>query len=161
MKCSDWISNPLIIYCRDSNGSTSKDSWCLLKVYQIFLQKLKIGNTRSDVNRWDLPDEFILNGESLTSKTSITEKNENIKTVKFYRTHKEDLSEISQLSIQTLLIIYSKPTLHLSPMAPSVPTSHATTSQSIRQNKSTKWSPQKKHKEKNHKHQDENWHKIG
>ena len=33
-------------------------------------------NTRSNVNQWDLPDEFLLNGESLTGKTSIIEKYE-------------------------------------------------------------------------------------
>ena len=80
MKCSDWISNPLIIYCRDL--ITSKGNWCLLKVYQIFLQKLKIGNTRSDVNQWDLHDAFLLNGER-----SIIEKYENTETVKLERTH--------------------------------------------------------------------------
>ena len=68
MKCSDWISKPLMICCRDSNLITSKNNSCLEKFYQIFLQKLKIENTRSDVDQWDLPDEFLLNGESLTSK---------------------------------------------------------------------------------------------
>ena len=68
MKCSDWISKPLMIYCRDSNLITSKNNSCLEKIYQIFLQKLKIENTRSDVDQGDLPDEFLLNGESLTSK---------------------------------------------------------------------------------------------
>ena len=43
----------------------------MVKVSQICLQKLKIGNTRSDVNQWDLPDEFLLNGESLTNKANI------------------------------------------------------------------------------------------
>ena len=33
-------------------------------------------NTRSNVNQWNLPDEFLLNGESLTGKTSIIEKYE-------------------------------------------------------------------------------------
>ena len=75
---------------------TSRGSWCLLKVYQVILEKLKIGNTRSAVNQWDLPDEFILNGESLINKTKIIVKFENMKTVKLDR--QEDLSEISQLS---------------------------------------------------------------
>ena len=87
MKCSDWISNPLMVYCWGSNLITSKDSWCLQKVYQIFLQKLKIGNTRSDVKQWYLPDEFRLSGESLTNKISITVKYENTKTVNLGRTH--------------------------------------------------------------------------
>ena len=97
MKCSDWISNPSMIYCRDSNLITSKGNWCLVKVHRIFLQKLKIGNTRSDVTQWDLPDEFLLNGESLTNKTGIIEKYENMKTLKLDRTYQEDLSEIPQL----------------------------------------------------------------
>ena len=73
MRCSDWISKPLIIYCRDKNLITSKNNWCLVKVYQIFLQKLEIGNTRSDVNQWDLPDEFLICRESLTKKANIIE----------------------------------------------------------------------------------------
>ena len=73
MKCSDWISKPLMIYCWDSNLITSKNNWCLVNVYQIFLQKLKTGNTRSDVNQWDVPGEFLLNGESLTNKANIIE----------------------------------------------------------------------------------------
>ena len=87
MKCSDWISNSLMVYCWGSNLITSKDSWCLQKVYQIFLQILKIGNTRSDVKQWYLPDEFILNGESLTNKINIIVKYENTKTVNLGRTH--------------------------------------------------------------------------
>ena len=114
MECSDWINNPSMIYCRDSNLITLKGNWCLVKVHWIFLQKLKIGNTRSDVNQWHLPDEFLLNGESLTNKTSIIEKYENTKTAKLDRTHQEDLSEMSQLSTQTLLMIYSQPAPHLS-----------------------------------------------
>ena len=42
------------------------------KVYQIFLQKLEIGN-RPDVNKWDLPDELLINRESLTDKGNIME----------------------------------------------------------------------------------------
>ena len=80
-------------------------------------------NTRSNVNQWDLPDEFLLNGESLTGKTSIIEKYENTKTVKLDRTHQEDLSEISQLLTQTLLMIYLQPTPHLSSMIPFITTS--------------------------------------
>ena len=80
-------------------------------------------NTRSNVNQWDLPDEFLLNGESLTGKTSIIEKYENTKTVKLDRTHQEDLSEISQLLTQTLLMICLQPTPHLSSMVPFVTTS--------------------------------------
>ena len=123
MKCSDWISNPSMIYCTDSNLITSKGNWCLVKGHWIFLQELKIGNTRSDVNQWDLPDEFLLNEENLTNKTSIIKKYENKKTVTLDTIHQEDLSEISQRSTQTLLMIYSQPTLHLSSMASSVPTS--------------------------------------
>ena len=67
-------------------------------------------NTRSNVNQWDLSDEFLLNGESLTGKTSIIEKYENTKTVKLDRTHQEDLSKISQLLTQTLLMVYLQPT---------------------------------------------------
>ena len=77
------------------------------------------------------PDEFILNGESLSNKASIIEKYENTKTVKLDRTHQEDLSETSQLSAQTLLIIYLQPTSHLSHTAFSVSRSHETTSQLI------------------------------
>ena len=51
MKCNDWISNPSMIYCRDSNLINSKNNLCLINVHQIFLQKLKIGNKRSDVNQ--------------------------------------------------------------------------------------------------------------
>ena len=72
MKYNGWISKPLMIYCGDSNYIiTSKNNRCLVKVYQIFLQKLKIGNTRSDINQWDLPDKFLLNGESVTNKANI------------------------------------------------------------------------------------------
>ena len=71
---------------------------------------------------------MILNRESLSSKTSKIEKFENMKTVKLDRTHQEDLSEISQLLTETSLIIYSQPTSHISPTAPPVPSSHATTS---------------------------------
>ena len=71
-------------------------------------------NTRSNVNQWDLSDEFLLNGESLTGKTSIIEKYENTKTVKLDRTHQEDLSKISQLLTQTLLMVYLQPTPNLS-----------------------------------------------
>ena len=53
-------------------------------------------------------------------------------------------------------MIYSQPTPHVSSVVPSIPTSHATTSQWIPQNKSTKWSPHELHKQKKHKHQDEN-----
>ena len=123
MKC-----NPSMIYCRGSNLITSKGNWCLVKVHWIFLQKLKIGNTRSDVNQWELPDEFLPNEESLTNKTSIIKKYENMKRVTLNRIHQEDeiceiKSEISQLSTQTLFMIYSQPTPHLHSMAPSVPTS--------------------------------------
>ena len=106
-----------MIYCRDSNLIISKGNLCLIKVHWIFFQKLKIGNTGSDVNQWDLPDEFLLNGKSLTNKTCIIEKNENTKTVKL------DIGEITQLSTQTLLMIYSQPKPHLSSMASSNPTS--------------------------------------
>ena len=51
------------------------------------------------------------------------EKCENMKTVRLDRTHQEDVSEISQISTQTLLMISSQPTPHLSSMASSVPTS--------------------------------------
>ena len=50
-----------------------KNNWYLVKVYQIFFQKLEIGNTRSDVNQWDLPDELLINRESLTNKANIIE----------------------------------------------------------------------------------------
>ena len=113
-----------MIYCRDSKLITSKGNWCLLKVYQIFLQKLKTGNTRLGKNQWDLPDEFIPKGEILSSRTSKIEKYENAKTVKLDRAHQEDLSEISQLWTQTLLIIYSQSTSYLSHTASPVPTSH-------------------------------------
>ena len=69
MICSDWISKALMIECF-SNLIISKDNYCLLEDYQsILLQKLKIRNTRSDLNQWDLPGKFIPNGESLSSKT--------------------------------------------------------------------------------------------
>ena len=116
---------------------TSRGSWCLLKVYQVILEKLKIGNTRSAVNQWDLPDEFILNGESLINKTKIIVKFENMKTVKLDR--QEDLSEISQLSTQTWLIIYSQPAPHLSLVVSSAPTSHATASQLISEIPGNPW----------------------
>ena len=51
------------------------------------------------------------------------EKCENMKTVKLDRTNQEDVSEISQILTQTLLMISSQPTPHLSSIAPSVPTS--------------------------------------
>ena len=41
-----------------------------------------------------------------------------MKTVKLDRTHQEDLNEISQVSTQTLLIIYLQVTPHLSPLLP-------------------------------------------
>ena len=47
----------------------------------------------------------------------------NVKTVKLDRIHQEDLSEISQLLTQTLLMIYLQPTPHLSSMIPSATTS--------------------------------------
>ena len=55
-------------------------------------------------------------------------KYENMKRVTLNRIHQEDeiceiKSEISQLSTQTLFMIYSQPTPHLHSMAPSVPTS--------------------------------------
>ena len=64
----------------------------MVKVSQIFLKKLKIGNTRSDINQRDLPEEFLLNGESLTNKISIIAKYEYTKTVKLDRAHQEDLN---------------------------------------------------------------------
>ena len=47
----------------------------------------------------------------------------NVKTVKLDRIHQEDLSEISQLLTQTLLMICLQPTPHLSSMVPFVTTS--------------------------------------
>lgn len=82
------ISNSLIVNWTDSNLITLKSNSCLLNVYQIFLQKLKIWNARSYINQWDLPDEFLPNGESLSkSKTSKTEKYEDTKTAKLDRTN--------------------------------------------------------------------------
>ena len=46
-----------------------------------------------------------------------------MKTVKLERTHQEDLSKISQLLTQTLLVIYLQITPHLSSMVPFVTTS--------------------------------------
>ena len=46
-----------------------------------------------------------------------------MKTLKLDRTHQEDLSEISQLLTQTLLMIYLQPTSHLSSMIPFATTS--------------------------------------
>ena len=46
-----------------------------------------------------------------------------MKTVKLERTHQEDLSKISQLLTQTLLMIYLQPTPDLSSMVPFVTTS--------------------------------------
>ena len=46
-----------------------------------------------------------------------------MKTLKLDRTHQEDLSEISQLLTQTLLMIYLQPTPHLSSMIPFITTS--------------------------------------
>ena len=112
------------------------------------------------MNQWDLPDEILLNGESLISKTSIIEKYENTKTVKLDRTHQEDLSEISQLLTQKLLMIYLQPTPHLNSMVPFVTTS---------MQQPVSWFPRinqpsgsmKKKKKRKHEHQDKNWHKIG
>ena len=53
-----------------------------------------------------------------------------MKTTKLERTH-EDLSGISQLPTQTLLITYLQPKLHLSPTTTLASASHATTSQLI------------------------------
>ena len=129
IKCSDWVSKPLMNYCRDSN------------VYNYLKEQLMFGKSLSNLfaknkNRehkirrklMRLPDEFLLNG------------------VKLDRTHQEDLSEISQLSTQTLLIIYSEPTSHLKPRG-SICSHIPCNNQSVDlQNKPTKWSPHELHK---------------
>ena len=85
------------------------------------------------------------------------EKCENMKTVRLDRTHQEDVSEISQISTQTLLMISSQPTPHLSSMASSVPTSmQQPVSQSPRIHQASKWSPHVLHKHRKHEHQDQN-----
>ena len=45
----------------------------------LFAKTKNIGNTRSHINQWDLPDEFKPNGESLSSKTCKLGKYENTK----------------------------------------------------------------------------------
>ena len=54
-----------------------------------------------------------------------------MKTIILDRAHEEGVNEIPQLSIQSLLVTYSQPTLHSSLIASPIPASHATTSQLI------------------------------
>lgn len=151
-KCSDWISNPLMI-CIVQINYFIHFKWQLMfvKSFSNFLWKLKIRNTRLEINQWDLFGEFISNGESLSIKI--------MKTIILDRAHEGGVNEITSTfnSIITCNLFTantsSKP--HCFPYS-CIPCNNQSVDP---QNKSTKSSLPELHKQ--HENQEENWHKVG